>query len=49
MCVNYLPADIKKKWQDFWDARRSFEPSDDFEKPKICLLSIFPYPAGDSK
>lgn len=29
--------DIEKKWQKFWIDNKSFEPSDDFSKPKYIL------------
>jgi len=38
---------IEKKWQDFWENRRTFRAVDcDTSKPKFYVLDMFPYPSG---
>ncbi len=37
---------IEKKWQDIWDAERTFAAPQDFTKPKFYALVEFPYPSG---
>ncbi len=44
--MQYNPSEIEKKWQNFWEENRSFEPSEDFSKEKKYILSMFPFPSG---
>jgi len=44
--VEYSSKDIEKKWQDYWKENDSFEPSEDFNKEKKYILSMFPFPSG---
>ena len=44
--MQYTPLTIEKKWQKFWSENSSFEPSDDFNKEKKYILSMFPFPSG---
>lgn len=44
--MEYNPHDIENKWQSYWNENNSFEPSDDTNKDKKYILSMFPYPSG---
>ncbi|WP_455757792.1 leucine--tRNA ligase [Sulfurimonas sp.] len=44
--LEYSSKEIEKKWQDYWKENDSFEPSEDFEKEKKYILSMFPFPSG---
>lgn len=43
----YDHAAIEKKWQQFWDERKTFKTELDTSKPKYYVLDMFPYPSGD--
>ena len=48
---SYHPADVERRWQQFWEANRTFRTPDPGEpgaanKPKCYLLDMFPYPSG---
>ncbi|MCK4752732.1 MAG: leucine--tRNA ligase, partial [Planctomycetes bacterium] len=39
--------EIEKKWQSFWEERKTFKVGDcDNSKPKYYVLDMFPYPSG---
>lgn len=44
--MQYNPKEIEYKWQSYWEANNSFEPSDEHNKTKKYILSMFPYPSG---
>ena len=45
---DYVPAQIEKKWQQFWVSHKTFKtPQPDPAKPKYYALDMFPYPSGD--
>jgi leucyl-tRNA synthetase len=42
----YIPEQIEKKWQEYWDSKRLFIVKEDKDKPKYYCLEMFPYPSG---
>ena len=44
--MEYPFEKIEKKWQKIWDDKGVFKASDDPEKKKYYVLSMFPYPSG---
>ncbi len=45
--AKYDPASIEPKWQQYWDANKTFKTPDLPTKPKYYVLDMFPYPSGD--
>ncbi len=48
---SYNPADIERRWQQFWETNKTFRTPDPGEagtegKPKYYVLDMFPYPSG---
>ncbi len=48
---SYKPADVERRWQQFWETNKTFRTPDPGEpgtegKPKCYLLDMFPYPSG---
>ncbi len=44
--MSYNHKTIEKKWQDYWDAHKTFKTEEDFDKEKFYALDMFPYPSG---
>ncbi|MBI3111375.1 MAG: leucine--tRNA ligase [Ignavibacteriales bacterium] len=44
--MRYQFLDIEKKWQEYWDRNKSFQTIEDFSKPKMYVLDMYPYPSG---
>jgi leucyl-tRNA synthetase len=43
----YRFNEIEKKWQQFWQERKTFRAEDcDSSRPKYYVLDMFPYPSG---
>jgi leucyl-tRNA synthetase len=48
---SYNPADVERRWQQFWEANNTFRTPDPGSpdvagKPKYYILDMFPYPSG---
>src|SRR6476659_5604544 len=43
----YDPKQIEPKWQQYWEANRTFATEVDLAKPKFYVLDMFPYPSGE--
>ncbi len=37
---------IERKWQEYWDSKKTFRVPDDETKQKLYVLDMFPYPSG---
>jgi leucyl-tRNA synthetase len=44
--MEYNHKQVEQKWQNYWVENKSFEPSDEQDKDKKYILSMFPYPSG---
>jgi leucyl-tRNA synthetase len=44
--MDYNFSEIEKKWQDYWEANKTFKTNFDPSKPKYYILDMFPYPSG---
>ncbi len=42
----YVPRDVEKRWQEFWEKEGMFSVTEDPERPKFYCLEMFPYPSG---
>ncbi len=43
---SYNPKVIEPRWQQFWEANKTFRTPDASPKPKYYILDMFPYPSG---
>jgi leucyl-tRNA synthetase len=48
---SYNPADVERRWQQFWESEKTFRTPDPGDpsvanKPKYYCLDMFPYPSG---
>ena len=45
--IDYIPEQIEKKWQKFWEEKGFFDFKFSSKKPKYYMLTMLPYPSGD--
>ena len=45
--TDYNFKNIEKKWQEKWQADKTFQVTDNTDKEKFYILDMFPYPSGD--
>jgi len=43
---SYNFNEIEKKWQNYWEANKTFAAKDNDPKPKYYVLDMFPYPSA---
>ena len=43
----YNPAVVEPKWQQYWEARKTFAAPKSPVGPKLYVLDMFPYPSGN--
>ncbi len=46
MSDRYNIKETETKWQQVWEKQKSFEVTEDKDKPKSYVLSMLPYPSG---
>ena len=44
--MDYTHREIERKWREIWTARQVYRVTEDKNKPKYYVLSMFPYPSG---
>ncbi len=46
LMADYPFQHIEQKWQSYWWENKTFQTSNDPQKPKYYVLDMFPYPSG---
>ncbi len=44
--MSYDPKSIESKWQKYWEDHQTFKVEVDYNKQKLYVLDMFPYPSG---
>lgn len=47
MTSDYIPSEIEKEAQEYWQTNKTFSASEDSDQPKFYCLSMFMYPSGN--
>ena len=42
----YVPAQVERRWREYWEGIKLFQCEDRSELPKFYCLVMFPYPSG---
>ena len=45
--AGYPHSRIEKKWQAYWETRKTFKAEIDYAKEKLYVLDMFPYPSAE--
>lgn len=46
MTMSFNHQEIEKKWQHYWEEKKTYKTSEDKGKRKFYALDMFPYPSG---
>ncbi len=46
MDKSYTPKEIETRWQNVWEADKTFKVCESSDRPKYYVLEMFPYPSG---
>jgi len=44
--MSYTPSEQESKWKKYWADNAVYKVTNDTDKPKYYVLSMFPYPSG---
>ncbi len=44
--MSYKPSEQESKWKKYWSDNKVYKVTNDIDKPKYYVLSMFPYPSG---
>ncbi|MED1600187.1 leucine--tRNA ligase [Alkalihalophilus marmarensis] len=44
--MSFSHLDIEKKWQKHWEENKTFQTTEEADKPKFYALDMFPFPSG---
>ncbi len=44
--MEYSHREVEEKWKKYWSEKKTYEVTEEEEKPKYYVLDMFPYPSG---